>query len=121
VAPEFYIVAGAPGTGKSRAFPVSVFGVDYFNADDRAAELNRGSYHDISLGLRAQVNQEFETFIQSHIDQGMSLAIETTLRSAITFDQIGEARRKGFVVTMLYLGTEDPELNLDRIAVRWNL
>ena len=37
--PEFYIVAGAPGTGKSRAFPVSDFGVDFFNADDRAAEL----------------------------------------------------------------------------------
>jgi predicted ABC-type ATPase len=121
VPPEFYIVAGAPGTGKSRAFPVSEFGIDFFNADDRAAELNGGSYHNISLELRKRVNRDFEAFIKSHIEESKSLAIETTLRSAITFDQIGEARRKGFAVTMLYLGTEDPELNLDRIAVRWDL
>jgi hypothetical protein len=37
------VVAGPPGGGKSSAFPVSSFGVAYFNADDRAAELNRGS------------------------------------------------------------------------------
>ena len=118
---EFYIVAGAPGTGKSRAFPVSDFEVDYFNADDRAAELNGGSYHGISLELRTRVNSEFETFIQSHIEQRRSLAIETTLRSRITFDQIAASKRRGFRVTMLYIGTEDPELNLDRIAVRWSL
>jgi len=121
VPPEFYIVAGAPGTGKSRAFPVSGFGVDFFNADDRAAELNGGSYHGISLDLRAQVNLEFEHFVQSHIEQRRSLAIETTLRSRITFDQIVAAKPQGFRVTMLYIGTEDPELNLDRIAVRWSL
>jgi len=121
VQPEFYIVAGAPGTGKSRAFPVSGFGVDFFNADDRAAELNGGSYRGISLELRAQVNLEFEAFIQSHIEQRSSLAIETTLRSGITFDQIIAAKMRGFRVTMLYIGTEDPELNLDRIAVRWSL
>jgi predicted ABC-type ATPase len=121
VPPEFYIVAGAPGTGKSRAFPVSDFGVDFFNADDRAAELNEGSYHGISLEQRARVNLELETFIQSHIEQRRSLAIETTLRSRITFDQIAAARTRDFRVTMLYIGTEDPELNLDRIAVRWSL
>jgi hypothetical protein len=34
-----FIVAGPPGAGKSTAFPVSGFGVDFFNADDRAAAL----------------------------------------------------------------------------------
>jgi predicted ABC-type ATPase len=32
--PRMYIVAGPPGSGKSSAFPVSGFGVDFFNADD---------------------------------------------------------------------------------------
>jgi hypothetical protein len=28
-----FIVAGPPGGGKSKAFPVAGFGVDFFNAD----------------------------------------------------------------------------------------
>ncbi len=42
--PRMIVVAGPPGSGKSSAFPVSNFGVAYFNADDRTAELNDGSY-----------------------------------------------------------------------------
>jgi dephospho-CoA kinase len=38
------VVAGPPGSGKSSRFPLSRFGVDWFNADDRAAELNLGSF-----------------------------------------------------------------------------
>jgi hypothetical protein len=47
------------------------------------------------------VNLEFETFIQSHIEQRRSLAIETTLRSRVTFDQIAAAKTRDFRVTML--------------------
>jgi hypothetical protein len=37
--PKMFIVAGPPGAGKSKAFPVSGFGVDFFNADDVAAAM----------------------------------------------------------------------------------
>jgi predicted ABC-type ATPase len=85
--PKLFIIAGAPGSGKSRSFPVSEFGVDSFNADDRAAQLNGGSYHDIPLDIRAVVNKEFEAFITDHIANRTGLALETTLRSPIVFDQ----------------------------------
>jgi len=120
VHPELFIVAGAPGSGRSRAFLVAEFGVESFNADDRAASLNGGSYHGISLELRATVNREFEAFIRDHIRQRISFAFETTLRSGITFEQIDDAIQAGFSVIMLYLGTDDPQINLDRIAVRWD-
>ncbi|HEU0142389.1 MAG TPA: hypothetical protein VFQ79_21890 [Bryobacteraceae bacterium] len=42
--PRMIVVAGPPGSGKSSIFPVSSFGISCFNADDRAAELNHGSY-----------------------------------------------------------------------------
>ena len=118
--PQLIIVAGAPGSGKSRAFPVSEFGVDFFNADDRAAERN-GGYHGISLQLRSLVNREFESFINDHIRLGVSFAFETTLRSTITFEQIVVARRNNFEVTMIYLGIGDVRVNLERIALRWEL
>jgi predicted ABC-type ATPase len=47
------VVAGPPGSGKSSLFPVSETGLDFFNADDKAAELNGGSYQNISAEIRA--------------------------------------------------------------------
>ena len=61
--PRMIVVAGPPGSGKSSIFPVATFGVAYFTADDRAAELNRGSYIGISTEIRQTVNREFEAFV----------------------------------------------------------
>ena len=116
--PQLYIVAGAPGSGKSRAFPPSYFEVPSFNADDRSAELNGGSYQSIPLEIRSRVNREFEAFIEDHIQRRSSFAFETTLRSSITFDQMASAARNGFEITMLYIGIEDPTINIERVANR---
>ena len=75
------VVAGPPGSGKSSRFPLSLYQVEWFNADDRAAELNRGSFHKIPAEIRAKVNVEFERWIRERICDRSSFAIETTLRS----------------------------------------
>ncbi len=113
-----FIVAGPPGSGKSTAFPVAAFGVDYFNADDHAAALNNGSYHDIPRDVRSRVNVLFEAFVLDHIDARSSFAIETTLRSAVTFEQAALARRAGFVVEMRYLCLPNFEMHLERVKMR---
>jgi dephospho-CoA kinase len=61
------VVAGPPGSGKSSVFPVAQTGVDHFNIDDRAAQLNGGSYRNIPPEIRAQSNRECELFIEAHI------------------------------------------------------
>ncbi len=76
--PNMIVVAGPPGSGKSSRYPLSSFGVASFNADDRAAELNGGSYFGISTKIRQAVNREFETFILESIERRVSFAIETT-------------------------------------------
>jgi len=116
-----HIVAGPPGSGKSRVFPIKEVGVDCFNADDRAAELNGGSYHEIPLEIRSRVSRELEDFIEGHIDRGESFAFETTLRTPVTFAQARRARANGFTVKMLYVALSNVELNLERIAVRAKL
>jgi hypothetical protein len=55
MSPKMFIV-GPPGSAKSTAFPVSGFGVDFFNADDRDAALNQGCYLNIPRAIREQVN-----------------------------------------------------------------
>jgi hypothetical protein len=39
--PRMVVVAGPPGSGKTRYFPVAAFGVDAFNIDDRCAQILR--------------------------------------------------------------------------------
>src|SRR5690242_19845990 len=97
------IVAGPPGSGKSSRFPLSAFGVDWFNADDRAAELNLGSFRKISAEIRSRAKLEFQQWILDHISAHAGFAIETTLRSTITFEQSRLAHGSGFWTTMAYV------------------
>lgn len=116
--PRMIVVAGPPGSGKSSAFPVSSFGVAYFNADDRAAELNGGSYFGIPKPIREIVNREFEEFVLNCIARKESFAIETTLRSAITFDQAKRAKAAGFTNEMRYLALRNFAMHLERVKAR---
>jgi predicted ABC-type ATPase len=112
------VVAGPPGAGKSTAFPVSGFGVDFFNADDRAAALNHGSYIGIPTAVRRDVNALFESFVLDHIERRVSCAFETTLRSDITFDQAAQAKRAGFYLEMRFVALRDFTLHLERVKMR---
>jgi len=116
--PKMIVVAGPPGSGKSSLYPLSTFGVPYFNADDRAAELNGGLYAGISREIRQAVNREFEAFVLGSIERRVSFAFETTLRSEVTFDQAQLAKRAGFVVEMRYLALRDFGMHLDRVKAR---
>ncbi len=85
MSPRMVVVAGPPGSGNSTLYPVSSFGIAFFNAEDRAAELNDGSYFGIANEIRTAVNREFETFVLHRIEHLESFAIETPLRSDVTF------------------------------------
>ena len=112
------IIAGPPGAGKSSIFSLSAFAENVFDADDRAAELNAGWYQSIPLSVRGRVNREFERFVQSNIAAGTSFALETTLRSTITFEQAKLAKEKGFRVFMRYVALDTVEQHIERVKRR---
>ncbi len=112
------VVAGPPGSGKSSRFPLSAFGVEWFNADNRAAELNSGSFRKISNEIRAQVNVEFQRWILDHITARKSFALETTLRSPMTFEQSRLAHDHGFWTSMDYVTAGSVEESIQRIIER---
>lgn len=116
--PRMIVVAGPPGSGKSSIFPVSSLGVSYFNADDRAAELNGGSYVGIPKHIRIVVNREFEAFVLGCIERRASFAIETTLRSVVTFEQATLAKAAGLTTEMRYLALRDFAMHLERVKAR---
>jgi len=112
------VVAGPPGSGKSSLFPVAETGLDSFNADDTAAELNGGSYQNITPEMRIQAGKKLERFIANHVHDRRSFAYETTLRTDITFRQADEARAAGFLTVLLFVALNDVELNISRVAAR---
>jgi len=116
--PRMIVIAGPPGSGKSTLYPVSSFGVACFNADERAAALNGGSYVGISRQIREQVNGEFEAFVLDCIAKRVSFAVETTLRSEATFEQARLAKAAGFIVEMRYLALQSFSLHLERVKAR---
>jgi hypothetical protein len=58
---------------KTTRFPVVEFDVDSFNADNRAAQLNAGSFRGISKEIRSQVNVEFQKWILAISPHGKAL------------------------------------------------
>lgn len=116
--PSMYVVAGPSGSGKTSAFPGDRFGCDYFNADAYAATLNGGSYVGIPMSIRKEVGPICEAFIQDHIATQTSFATETTLRTSIVFDQIGQAHQAGFHVEFIYVCVSDIYMSIDRVAGR---
>lgn len=112
------VVAGPPGSGKSSVFRPDEAQIDYFNADDRARDLNGGSARKISPDVRATVNDELERFIAEHILRKHSFAYETTLRTAVTFRQARLAKSQGFETTMLYVALSSVEECVRRVRAR---
>jgi predicted ABC-type ATPase len=115
---RMFIMAGPPGAGKSSLFALSDFARNVFNADDRAAQLNGGFYERIPLPVRAIVNLEFEEFVHSNIRSGSSFALETTLRSTVTFDQAKLAKENGFRVHMWYIALDTVDRHIARVKRR---
>lgn len=97
------VIAGPPGSGKSTAFPVAKMGVAHFNADDKAAELNGGSYINIPSTIRTAVNFELKHFILDHITLGRSFAFETTFRTSATIEHVILAREANFRTFLMYI------------------
>ena len=115
--PRMMVVAGPPGSGKTRFFPVTAFGIDGFNIDDRCAQI-LGSYRAIPRDVRRAVAKECERFVLDHIEHGKSFAVETTLRTTAAVEQAELARRNGFATEMRFVATDSIDENVARVLQR---
>ena len=115
--PKMIVVAGPPGSGKTRYFPVTAFGIDAFNIDDRCAQI-LGSYRAIPPEVRRAVARECEEFVLAHIQRRESFAVETTLRTRAAIDQGELARKSGFATAMRFIATDSIAENVARVLQR---
>jgi predicted ABC-type ATPase len=111
------VVAGPPGSGKTRYFPVTAFGIDAFNIDDRCAQI-LGSYRAIPREVRRAVAKECERFVLDHIERSESFAVETTLRTDAAIQQAELAKTNGFATEMQFVATNSVAENAARVLQR---
>jgi predicted ABC-type ATPase len=111
------VVAGPPGSGKSTAFPIQAEGVDFFNVDDRAAELNGGSYLNIPPDIRSHANRALKYFIWLHTVSKTSFAFETTLRTSQT-SELAKFEAQDFFRVMTYVSLNSADECIQRVMNR---
>jgi predicted ABC-type ATPase len=108
------VVAGPPGSGKTSSFPVTDFGLDGFNIDDRCAQL-LGRYRAIPCEVRRSVAADCERFVIEHIHAGRAFAVETTPRTTATINQARQTRTRGFATELIFVATASVEENVARV------
>ncbi|MFZ0761907.1 MAG: zeta toxin family protein [Candidatus Sulfotelmatobacter sp.] len=115
--PRLTIVAGANGSGKTTltGWNSDVFrAIPILDPDAIAKALQLTSPAAFPIAAARQVLAS----AKEHIGKHESFAVETTLAGKHYLQMMADARICGFEVVLVYIGTEDVEINLSRIRDR---
>lgn len=103
------VFAGPNGSGKSSATgEIPVIG-NYVNADKIQEELGCDALKAAQIAAQTR---------QYCIENHMSFTMETVLSSPYSFQVLEEAHREGYEIIMIYVLTNDPQINRRRVAER---
>lgn len=115
--PKLAVIAGPNGSGKTTLTRfLHARGVEfgeYINPDDIAASL-QGSYDERVRAAQQIADARREDCILS----GRDFAFETVMSHPSKIEIMRRARAAGFYVTLYFVGTEDPRINIARVGVR---
>ncbi len=115
--PVLTVVAGANGAGKSTL--TKLYGVNalLIDPDAIAREINpvNPAAAAIAAGRQALI------LCQQYAESGRSFIVETTLAGKSYLNLMGEMKSRGWSVVLIYIGLDNPNLNVKRVADRVEL
>lgn len=115
--PFLLMVAGPNGAGKSTLVRwLQQRGIDfaeYINPDDIAQELD-GSYDKRVREAQSIADRRRDTCISER----RSFSFETVMSHPSKIDILLRAKQAGFFLQLFFIGTEDPQISADRVALR---
>ena len=114
---KYTIVAGVNGAGKSTLYQLNprLRNEHRVNADEILRELQL-DWRDFSSVLVA--GKEAVKRLNTYIDEGISFNQETTLCGKAVIKAIKDAKEKGFLIELHYIGLDSAELAKERVAHR---
>ena len=115
---SLYILAGCNGAGKTTAsysfLPEILDCREFVNSDEFAKSLSPFDPSEASVtGSRFMLRR-----IEYLLDRGATFSVETTLATRSLVSIINEAHKRGYVVTILYLWIQSPEMAIQRVRDR---
>jgi predicted ABC-type ATPase len=114
--PRLTIIAGANGCGKSTLTSRSSFIFKTPLLDPDA--ISKALQPTIPGASGVAAARQVLISAGMHIERGESFAVETTLAGKHYLQMMVDARMRGFEVVLVYIGTENVEINLTRIRNR---
>ncbi|KGP74219.1 zeta toxin family protein [Pontibacillus yanchengensis] len=115
--PIMYVFAGNNGSGKStiRNLIIDKIGIETnIDPDGIARHLDQSNPES----KRAEAGRSAIKLAKDCIKNKRSFSVETTLSGKTFLQRIKMARENGFEITMFYLGLEDVQQNIKRVALR---
>jgi predicted ABC-type ATPase len=114
--PRLIVVGGPNGSGKTTFADeyVAHFGIAYLGADAIATALAP----DDPASVRVEAGKQFLTRLETGLSHGESLVIESTLSGKGLEKHIQKARHLGYMVTIVFVTLDSPELCIARIRER---
>jgi predicted ABC-type ATPase len=114
--PNLLMVAGPNGSGKTTLTTrLREMGLDfgeYINADEIALDLPAG--HDRDRLAQIEADRRRARALQER----RSFSFETVMSHPSKIDEMREARAAGYRITFVGVALQDPELNVQRVALR---
>ena len=107
--PRILVFAGPNGSGKSTITSTFPIVGEYVNADDIQKREGITPLQAAELALKLK---------QYYIRSRKSFTFETVMSSHYNMEILQEAKNRGFVITVVYVITCDPEINVDRVHRR---
>jgi predicted ABC-type ATPase len=113
---RFTLIAGANGSGKTTLTSDSRFfrEIPVLDPDHIARTLQSNMPSTLPVAAARRVLQS----AREHIRKSESFAVETTLAGRHYLQMMADARIRGFEIVLVYIGTENVEINLARIRNR---
>ena len=113
--PEFTVVAGANGAGKSRLSPYYVHCKPF---DGDLLVFNLRKKHPIEHRISGTVASELQKQKDEAISQHKDFAFETNFSNNLILNMIGEFKEAGYKITLLYFGLGSLEESTTRVMQR---
>lgn len=117
--PRLNVLIGANGSGKSswRTEYPGVLPEYFYDADEMAMQM---ADEDYSLALN-KARQLVSDAAERHLALGEDFGFESTYSGRSRPDIVRRAHELGYDVHASFIGTDDPRINIDRVAFRVNV